>query len=74
MYDALVDAGVSTEKARAAAVSISEESVATKGDIDRVEKKLTSDIKRLEKEMAVMKWMLGVVMVATVFPLIKDLF
>ena len=70
IYDALVDAGVSTEKARAAAVSISEESVATKGDVHRIEK----DIHRLEKEIAVMKWMLGIVMVATVFPLIREFF
>ena len=68
MYEALVDAGVSTEKARAAAVSISEESVATKGDIALIQK----DIHRLEKEMAVIKWMLGVVIAATVIPLIKD--
>ena len=50
-------------------------------EIKRIEAELKVDIKRVEaqvhnldKNMAVMKWMLGIVMIATVFPLIKDLF
>ena len=63
MYDALIAAGAPEDKARAAAVAMAEESLATKGDIYRI-----------EKELAVIKWMLGLVVVATVFPLLRDLF
>ena len=63
MYDALIAAGAPDDKARAAAIAISEDSLATK-----------SDINRLEREFTVIKWMLALVIVATVIPLFRDLF
>ncbi len=62
MYDALIAAGAPDDKARAAAASLSEENLATKGDIHR-----------LEKELIVIKWMLALVIAATVVPLARDL-
>ena len=62
MYDALIAAGAPEDKARSAAVAISEESLATKADITR-----------LEWELTVIKWMLALVIVATVIPLFRDL-
>ena len=62
MYDALIAAGAPEDKARAAAVAISEESLATKGDIAR-----------LERDLSIVKWMLALVIAATVIPLIRDL-
>ena len=63
MYDALIAAGAPEEKARAAAIAMSEENLATKADIHRIEKDLT-----------LIKWMLALVIAATVIPLIRDLF
>ena len=70
MYDALIAAGAPEDKARAAAVSMSEDSLATKGDIHRVEKELV----RIEKELTVIKWMLALVIAATVLPLVRQFF
>ena len=63
IYDALISAGAPDDKARAAAIALSEESLPTK-----------SDIARIEKEFSVVKWMLALVIAATVIPLIRDLF
>jgi hypothetical protein len=54
---------VPEDKARAAAEALSEDQLATK-----------SDIAKLEKEITVVKWMLGLVIVAVVIPLIKPFF
>ncbi len=62
VYDALVAAGAPEDKARAAAIAVSEEQLATKKDI--------ADIK---SELVVVKWMLGVVIVVTVLPALKAL-
>ena len=48
IYEAFLDAGASKEKASKAAEALSEENLATK-----------KDIVRLEKELAVHRWMLG---------------
>jgi hypothetical protein len=63
VYDAFRSAGVPEDKARAAAEALSEDQLATK-----------SDIAKLEKEITVVKWMLGLVIVAVVIPLIKPFF
>jgi hypothetical protein len=63
MYDALVAAGAPEDKARAAAASMAEESLATKGDINRI-----------EKELMLIKWMLALVIATTTLPLIKQFF
>lgn len=63
VYDAFRSAGVPEDKARAAAEALSEGQLATK-----------TDIVKLEKELLVIKWMLGSVIVAVVIPLIKPFF
>ena len=63
VYDAFRSAGVPEDKARAAAEALSEEQLATK-----------SDISKLDRELLVIKWMLGLVIVAVVIPLIKPFF
>ena len=63
IYDALIAAGAPEDNLR--------------GDIKKIEleiKRVEAQVHNLDKNMAVMKWMLGIVMIATVFPLIKDLF
>ena len=62
MYDALVAAGAPEDKARAAATAMSQDSLATK-----------ADIARLERDLMILKWMLALVIAATVIPLIRDL-
>ncbi|MFN2220207.1 MAG: integrase [Anaerolineae bacterium] len=62
VYDALVAAGGPEDKARAAAIAVSEEQLVTKKDI--------ADIK---SELIVVKWMLGVVIVVTVLPALTAL-
>gem|GEM_PF-6421064 len=47
MYDALIAAGAPDDKARAAATAMSEESLATK-----------ADVARLERDLTVIKWMI----------------
>lgn len=61
VYRAFRTAGVPEEEARKAAEALSAESLATKNDI--------ADVKR---ELAVVKWMLGVVIAAQVFPLLRS--
>jgi len=63
IFDALIAAGAPDDKARAAAISISEDSLATK-----------ADIVRLEHKISIVQWMLALVIAATVIPLIRDLF
>jgi hypothetical protein len=63
VYDAFRSAGVPEDKARAAAEALSEEQIATK-----------TDIAKLEKELLVIKWILGLVIVAVVIPLLKPFF
>lgn len=60
VYEAFRSAGVPEEQAKKAAEALSAESLATKGDIVRI-----------ERDLAVLKWMVGVVIAATVIPLLK---
>ena len=60
LYDALMAAGAPEEKARAAAQAMSEESLATK-----------ADIARLERELSVVKWMTSAIVVGVVSLLLK---
>ena len=62
VYSAFRKAGVPEEDAQKAAEALSAESVATK-----------SDIVKVQQELLVVKWMLGVVMAAQVVPLLKSL-
>ena len=70
LYEALVDAGASEGKAKEAAQVLSTENLATKGDIVK-----------LDRDVAVMKWMLGAalagiapILVAVVSMVIKIFF
>ncbi|MCX8086921.1 MAG: hypothetical protein N3C63_08480 [Rhodocyclaceae bacterium] len=46
----------------------------TKSDLAELEKALRVSLERLERELLVIKWMLGVVVAATVIPHLKPLF
>ncbi len=61
LYDALIAAGAPEEKARAAAQAMSEESLATK-----------ADIARLERELLVVKWMTSAIVAGVVSLLLKS--
>ena len=63
LYDALRAAGAPEEKARAAVQAMSEESLATK-----------ADIARLEQELLVVKWMSGATVVGVISLLLKSFF
>lgn len=60
VYEAFRTAGVPEEAAKKAAEALSAENLATK-----------SDIHDIQKELLVLKWMLAVVVAATVLPLLK---
>lgn len=62
VYAAFRAAGVDEEHAQKAAEALSNEALATKADVARI-----------ERELLVIKWMLGVVVAATVIPLLKPL-
>jgi len=60
VYTAFRKAGVSEEDAKAAAEALSTESLATK-----------DDIRKLDKELLIIKWMIGLVIAVDVLPLLK---
>ena len=59
LYEALVDAGASEGKAKEAARVLSTENLATKRDIAELDQRLSPKIIKLDRDMAVMKWMVG---------------
>ena len=63
LYEALVDAGASEGKAKEAAQVLSTENLATKGDIAKLDHKVV----KLDRDIAVMKWMLGTTMAGVAF-------
>ena len=67
VYRAFVKAGVPEQDAMAAAEALAAENLATKKDIDEAR----LDIHRLDKKMAVVQWMLGIVIAAQVLPLFQ---
>ena len=74
LYEALVDAGASEGKAKEAAQVLSTENLATKGDIAKLDTKLSEldqrlspKVAKLDRDMAVMKWMLGTTMAGVAF-------
>jgi len=60
VYTAFRSAGVSEEIAKSAAEALSAESLATK-----------DDIRKLEKELIIIKWMIGLVIAVQVLPFLK---
>ena len=67
VYRAFVKAGVPEQDAMEAAEALSAENLATKKDIDEAR----LDIHRLDKKIAVIQWMLGIVIAAQVLPLLR---
>ncbi len=63
VYEAFRVAGVPEEKARKAAEALSSESLATKGDVIRI-----------ERELAVIKWMVGLVIAGVATQILKGFF
>ena len=63
VYEAFVKAGCPDDAAKRAAEALSSEQLATK-----------SDIVKIEKELIVIKWMLGVVIIAVVIPILQNIF
>ncbi|MBF0155615.1 MAG: integrase [Magnetococcales bacterium] len=63
VYTALKEAGAPEESARRAAEAPAQEQLATKADVAHI-----------EKELAVIKWMLALVVAAEVLPILKAVF
>ena len=63
VYEAFVKAGCPDDAAKKAAEALSSEQLATKFDIVKI-----------EKELIVIKCMLGVVLVAVVIPILRSIF
>ena len=62
IFDAFRAAGVPDDKARAAAEAMAEDNLATKGDIER-----------LDRQLIVIKWMIGLVIAVQIVPLLRHL-
>ena len=62
VYSAFRKAGVPEDDARAAAEALSSESLATK-----------DDIRQLDKELTIIKWMIGLIIVVEIMPILKGL-
>jgi ABC-type sulfate transport system substrate-binding protein len=73
LYDALISANVSPDKAKAVvdAWETDVEKLATKSDLQQVETRLAASISEVRSEMKVMRWQLGVIFVCVVVPLLK---
>jgi len=74
----LESVGFSVDQAEAVAEvfrnASSEAELATKRDIERFEAKMDARFERLDGEMRLNRWMLGVIIVAEVAPLLAKLF
>ena len=67
VYRAFVKAGVPEQDAIEAAEALTAENLATKKDINEAR----LDIHRLDKKMAIVQWMLGIIIVSQVLPLFQ---
>ena len=74
----LESAGFSVNQAEAVADAFRDASgeaeLATRRDIERLEAKIEARFERLEGEMKMNRWMLGIIVVAEVAPLLGKLF
>ncbi len=73
--DRLKSGGFSEEQARAQAEALGEalrETVATKSDIFRLESRIETLEAKVTGELRLVKWMLALVIAATVLPLVRD--
>ena len=85
LYEALINAGATEEKAREAAVALSAENLNSKdtiaevkaelaGDIAALDEKLSGKIAELDKNMAVLKWMMGATLTGVAAIIVKIFF
>lgn len=70
VYDALIEAGTSPEKAKLASSAIANESLATKSDIAGIKK----DIHQLNRRLWRPEVILGILLAVQVIPLFKNFF
>ena len=85
LYEALINAGASEEKAKEAAEALSAENLNSKdtiaevkaelaGDIAGLDQKLSGKIAELDKKMAVMQWMMGATLTGVAAIIVKLFF
>ena len=74
VYAAFRTAGVPEAEARKAAEALSSENLATKGDIRDLQDDTRERFVRVEKELLLIKWMLGLIIAVEVIPLFKVFF
>ena len=85
LYEALINAGATEEKAREAAQDLSAENLNSKDTIAEVKAELASDIAgldeklsgkiaELDKNMAVLKWMMGATLTGVAAIIVKIFF
>ena len=85
LYEALINAGATEEKAREAAQALSAENLNSKdtiaevkaelaGDIAALDEKLSGKIAELDKNMAVLKWMMGATLTGVAAIIVKIFF
>jgi len=74
----LESAGMPTEQAEAISSAVrkaqANADVATKGDVAALRAEVRAEIRELAAKVDLIKWLLGIVLVAVIVPLIKSLF
>ncbi len=70
VYNAFRKAGVPEKEAQDAAEALSNETTATKSDIEILDKKMIEIV----GEIKILKWMIGLVIAINVMPLLKEIF
>ncbi len=68
VYDALIEAGASAEKAKLASSAIANESLATKDDINALKK----DIHKVDKRIVRLEVIMSILLAIQVIPILKD--
>ena len=66
VYDAFLDAGASEQKAAAAAKALA--------DYDERFGQINDRFNKIESDLLILKWMVGLVIVVNVLPMLKTLF
>ena len=85
LYEALINAGATEEKAKEAAEALSTENLNSKdtiaevkaelaGDIAGLDQRLSGKIAELDKKMAVMQWMMGATLTGVAAIIVKLFF
>ena len=69
VYNAFRKASVPEKEAQDAAEVLSNETTATKSDVENLDKKMTEIV----GEIKILKWMIGLVITIDVIPLLKDM-